>query len=399
MSGLLSNPNITVITMPYKLYGIPSSLYVAKVRSYFRKQHIEFIEQGVNDPHFQQEIVPAVGRFIMPVVEAPDGTLLQDGADIIDFFEAEGTSPLPAIPESSMLATIAYLFELFGGEGLLREAMHYRWSFDEQLDFIKNDFCCGIAPPGSDQESRDALFDLASKSMRAAARGFGVSEASAPLIEDSYKEFLTLFSAHLKTQPYLLGGRPCVGDYGLLAPLYAHLGRDPVPAMLTRQSAPEVSRWVERMHAPEPIRVEYADNTAALNADDTISDTLKALMVFIAKNYLPELEAHVAFCNDWLRNHQGITAGTNGLDNPAGRVIGKAEFEWRGITLSTAVLPYRFYLLQRIQDCFARASAAEQQNIAALFSEVGLSSILTLKTDRRVERVNHLEVWGELRVD
>jgi arsenate reductase-like glutaredoxin family protein len=32
----------------YKLYGIPASLYTAKVRSYLRKQRIEFTEYGVN---------------------------------------------------------------------------------------------------------------------------------------------------------------------------------------------------------------------------------------------------------------------------------------------------------------------------------------------------------------
>jgi len=384
----------------YKLFGIPSSLYTGKVRSYLRKQHIAFVEYGVNDPHYQQHIVPAVGRMIMPVVETPEGVLLQDGADIIDFIERENRTRLPAVPESSLLASISYLFELFGGEGLLRPAMHYRWSFDEQhLDFIKNDFCAALVPPDTDQASRDALFDFASKKMRGVARGFGVNKDTGDLIEASYKEFLGLFSAHLKSQPYLLGGSPCMGDYGLVAALYAHLSRDPVPSMVTRQYAPEVSRWVERMHSPESIRVEYADNSEALISEEPIPQTLKALMHFIADDFLPELEAHVSFANDWLQQHSDLKTGTNGMDDPAARVIGKVEFEWRGTVLRTAVYPYRFYLLQRIQDCVEKASEAEQKNIRALFSEVGLAFVLTLKTDRRVERVNHLEVWGDLRLD
>ncbi|WP_240554806.1 glutathione S-transferase N-terminal domain-containing protein [Oceanicoccus sagamiensis] len=383
--------------MTYKLYGLPSSLYTGKVRSYLRKQGIPFIEHGVNHPHYQKTIIPSVGRFIMPVVEAADGTLIQDGADIIDYLEEHETVPLPAQPESTLLKTVSYLFELFGGEGLLRPAMHYRWSFDEQLDFIKDDFLCALVPPGTDQQTRDGNFDFASQRMRAASKSFGVTEDSKPLIESSYLEFLQLFAQHLHNYPYLLGGRPTMGDYGLVSALYAHLARDPVPAKLMREKAPAVSRWVERMNAAETIDIEYADYHTDLIAAGQIPDTLKALMIYIAQEYLAELEAHVAFANNWLRNHPELKTGTNGLDDPAARFIGKAEFDWRGLSLRTGVLPYRFYLLQRIQRSYEQASETEQQQILTLFEETGLAAVLRLKTDRPVERINHLEVWGELR--
>jgi|TARA_B110000977_G_scaffold157295_1_gene200302 hypothetical protein len=116
----------------YKIYGMPASLYSGKVRSYLLKQHIPFIDFGACDSLFQRHIIPAVGRMIMPVVETPNGILSQDNADIIDFFERNTRSRLPGVPESSLSASIAYLFELFGGEGLVRPKMLYRCSFDEQ---------------------------------------------------------------------------------------------------------------------------------------------------------------------------------------------------------------------------------------------------------------------------
>jgi glutathione S-transferase len=379
----------------YILYGMPASLYTGKVRSFLNKQGIRFVERGVNDPHYQQTIVPLVGRMIMPVLECPDGTLVQDGADIIDYFEQQGLASLPAQPESSVLAAVSSLFELFGGEGMLRPAMHYRWNFDEQLDFIKSEFACALTPPGSSEADAEALFEFASGRMRGAASSFGVSEESASLIEASYLEFLELFAAHLKTQPYLLGDRPTRGDYGLIAPLFAHLGRDPVPMMLTRQKAPGVSRWVERMHAPGPVWVEHTPNKGELLNAEEIPDSLKSLMRYVSQEYLPELQAHVDFANQWLRSHESLETGTNGLDKPDARFIGLAEFDWRGIRLKTMVMPYRFYLLQKIQDGFAQANTQEQKAIEVLFAEVGLSSVLQMKTDRRVERKNHLEVWGE----
>ena len=69
------------------LYGMPGSLYTAKVRAYLRKQRIEFEERAAGDPRFMNEILPQIGRWIVPVVQLPDGTLLQDGAVFSDPFE------------------------------------------------------------------------------------------------------------------------------------------------------------------------------------------------------------------------------------------------------------------------------------------------------------------------
>lgn len=382
------------MTDSYQLYGIPASLYTAKVRSYLIKQQIPFIERAVGDPHYKQKIQPLVGRMIMPVVEGADGTVVQDGADIIDYFEQTGARRYPAIPDNDVLRSISYLFELFGGEGLLRPAMHYRWNFDDaNLAFLKDDFLAGLFP-GADEDSKTQVFDFASGRMRKAAAGFGITQESIPLIESSYSEFLTSFSEHLKDCPYLLGGAPTLGDYGLIAPLYAHLGRDPYPVALMRRQAPVVNRWVERMNMPQQVAVEYATSSEQLISADAIPDTLKNLMRFIAAEYLPEITAHVAFANQWLGERPELETGTNGHEKPGHRLIGTAGFNWRGITLNTVVMPYRFYLLQRLQDCVEQAEPGDQLAIKALFEEVGLASILAIKTDRRVERINHLEVWG-----
>ncbi|MBY6211695.1 glutathione S-transferase C-terminal domain-containing protein [Microbulbifer agarilyticus] len=390
------------LNAPYTMYGIPASLYTAKVRCYMRKQGIGFTECGVNHPQYQQAIVPQLGRIIMPVVESAAGEVIQDGTDIIDYFEQQGLYRQSAYPDTPLQQTVAHLFELFGGEGMLRPAMHYRWHFDEEnLAFLKNEFCAGLVPPGTDEKGRTQLFDWASGRMRKAAVGFGAPVEARALIEQSYAEFLGLFSEHLSAVPYLLGGRPTLGDYGLTGPLYGHMARDPKPAALMRETAPRVARWVERMHAPEQVAVEYAEEyvgeNAQLFADDAIPETLKALMCFVAEEYLPELAAHVAFANQWLRERPDLEDGSNGLEDPTERIIGKAEFQWRGISLSTWVMPYRFYLLQRIQDSYDGAAPSEQEKIAALFAETGLEALLTLRTDRRVERKGHLEVWGPLR--
>ena len=290
---------------------------------------------------------------------------------------------------------IGQIFELFGGEGLLRPAMHYRWNFDAvNRDFLSIDFPAALAPAEASDADRAAVFDMASRRMRKAMSSFGVSPETIPAVEASYAEFLALFNAHLAASPYLLGGRPTIGDYGLVAPLYAHLARDPYPADIMKRTAYRVWRWVERMNAPGQDAGEYGDCPEALFAGDAVPETLKTLLRYIAEDYLPEVRAYVGFTNAWLAERPDIAPGTSGLERTQERRIGEVEFSWRGHDVRVGVMPYRLYLLQKVQDVFDTAAPEAQSAIKVLFDEVGLSDLLTLRASRRVERRDHLEVWG-----
>ncbi len=382
--------------MTYRLYGTPGSLYTGKARAYLIKQGIAFENRAAGEARFRAEIVPQIGRWIIPVLEAPDGTLIQDGSEIIGHFEAQGKTRLPAYPATPTHRLIGQIFELFGGEGLLRPAMHYRWNFDDaNRAFLAKDFPAALAPTGAPEAAQAEVFAMASGRMRKAMAGFGVSPETIPAIEASYAEFLDLFDAHLAASPYLLGGRPTIGDYGLVAPLYAHLGRDPYPAQLMKQTAYRVWRWVERMNAADQDAGEYGAPPAELFEGDAVPETLKRLLRFIAEDYLPEVEAFVGFTNAWLAEHPGIEAGTNGLPRLQDRGIGQVEFLWRSHPMRVSVMPYRLYLLQKVQAEIDQAQPAARAAMEALLAETGLSALITLRGARRVERRGQLEVWGE----
>jgi hypothetical protein len=57
------------------------------------------------------------------------------------------------------------------------------------------------------------------------------------------------------------------------------------------------------------------------------------------------------------------------------------------------VMPYRIFMLQRIQDAYDKLGAADQKQVDVLLAETGLEAMLTARCDRRVERQNHREVW------
>lgn len=379
----------------FVLYGTPGSLYTAKVRAYLRKQRIPFEERAAGDPRFANEVLPQIGRWIIPVLQKPEGMLVQDGAVIIDELEAGARSGPSAYPKDPLLRVIAHLFELFGGEGLLRPAMHYRWNFDDDnLAFIKADFIAGLAP-GRSPEEQEGAFALASGRMRKATTAFGVTAQNTGLVEAAYLDFLARFDAHLRATPYLLGSTPTLGDYGMIGPLFAHLGRDPRPASLMKRVAPRVWRWVERMNAPDEDAPEYLGQAPAWIDPLASGSTLEQLMRFVAEDYLPEIEAHVAFANQWLTAHPELQAGTNGLPKPGERSIGRTRVAWRSQEIEVAVMPYRLFLLQRLQDAAAALDAEQGMALRALFARTGLEPLLELRCRRRVLRQGHLEVWGE----
>ena len=176
----------------------------------------------------------AVGRWIIPCMETPDGTIIQDGADIIDHFErgpGQSLREVQRIPDLAAVARGRSVFELFGGEGLLRPAMHYRWNFDEREPGVLD---LGVRTPdrpaGTEQPRRpNRASSTAAAGCARRQRSFGVTPESQPLIETAFHEWLDLFEAHLVDHPYLLGNRPTIGDYGLIAAMWAHLYRDPAP--------------------------------------------------------------------------------------------------------------------------------------------------------------------------
>ena len=67
-----------------------------------------------------------------------------------------------------------------------------------------------------------------------------------------------------------MGGRPSIADCGFMAPLFAHLARDPVPATLMKNIAPNVYRWTERMNTPGIADGEFHDRAETYPPDDEI---------------------------------------------------------------------------------------------------------------------------------
>ena len=367
---------------PIILYGSPMSLYTGRARSYLIKAGLPYRERPTTSPHFLNTVLPkAGGRRSLPTVELPDGTVIRDGVAIVDHFEAEAGHPFsPARPKQRI---VSRLFDAIGAEGLLRPAMHYRWDFDEQnLAFLTFHFET-IFPPGGSPSAQERMQFIREK----VNPSWGVAPEAIPTIEALYEELLGKLNAHFAAHPYLLGGRPCIGDFGMMAPLYGHLGRDPMPRSLMQRTAVHAFRWVERMNRPEPDLGEFADQRETYLPDDAIPDTLIAVLKHLAVDYVPETRAACERINAWLADknpEEGTTAA---------RGVGMADFDLLGVPISALAQPFRLHVLRRVQDEFEALGERESRDVGAMLDACGMTEVLDLKLTRDIGRRNNLEVW------
>ena len=132
----------------FTLYGASISLYTGKVRAYLRYKNIAFVERPVTP-----DIIKRIGFFMIPVLETPEGELVQDTTEIIDYLEQR--FPGPSIyPQHPVQRLMSLLLEVYGDEWLVIPAMHYRWNYNR--DYILVEFGKIVMPKGSITEQREA---------------------------------------------------------------------------------------------------------------------------------------------------------------------------------------------------------------------------------------------------
>jgi glutathione S-transferase len=372
----------------HTLYGTPLSLYTGKARSYLIKNGLPYREVTPTTSHYHGYVQPRAKLRMMPTLETSDGLVIRDGAAIVEHFESKAGHP--ASPEGSRQRIISRLLDVIGMEGLLRPAMHYRWNFPEENEAFLLHHFSAIVPGHLDVDK----FAAASMDrMRQAAMAFGVVPDTIGGVEARYLALIALLDQHFERWPYLLGGRPSIGDFSLIAPFYGHLGRDPKPLSLMQAKAVRLFRWVERMNRPEPDLGEYVDEGVVMSGDafapnDEVPETLVAVLRQLAVDFVPETMAAAQYINEWLDAQSNLSAGT-----PLERGVGAATFEVEGAKINALAQPYRFYLLSRVHADFDAMAKEEQSQVEQLLEACHLLPVLSARLKRAIGREDNREVW------
>lgn len=366
------------------LYGTSGSLYTGKARSYLIKSAVPYKEITTSGEHYQKVVKPQAKTPSVPVVEFNDGRVIRDSTLIIDYFESlNGHTFSPTNPRQKI---ISLLFDVIGSEGLLRPAMHYRWDFlDLNADTIRFFFESMVPLHKDKKEAGAKVMNI----MKGAGQAFGAVPENFSVIESLYEEFLQKLDVHFSQQPYLLGGKPSIGDFGLMAPMYAHLGRDPKPLQLMQAKAIHVFRWVERMNRVDADMGEFNEtfNEHYLQKDE-ISQSLIDLLKHIAIDFVPETLAAEKSINEWLASEKP-ESGT-----AISRGTGFANFKLRGQTINALAQPYRFFLLKRVQETYASFNQTEINSVNELLKMCDMEAILQSKLNREIVWKDNRELWA-----
>jgi hypothetical protein len=251
--------------------------------------------------------------------------------------------------------------------------MHYRWNHDN-FPFIYEEFG-QVVTPGFPRFIRRFF----GKKVGAQFKGFvpmlGVTPKSIPAIEAWYENtVLPLLDAHFAKHDYLLGSRPCTGDFGLFGPLYAHLYRDPAPGKLMRAQAPNLARWVERMNQEHVELGQWC-------VQDRIPDTLMPLLSQQFREFWPVQIDSLKITQAWIEAN---------LDNKSlPRALGEHEFTIGNVTEKRVVRSFSQWKLQRVLDAYTNLSDKQKQEVEPMLRELNALELMQTEIAHRLTLKNN----------
>lgn len=360
-----------------KLYGTQFSLFTGKARSYLKKKGIEFEEITSTLSIYKKFIIPRTGVRYIPVLQTVDDVVIQDTTVIIDTLE-QMYPERSVYPSTAKQKLASLLLEVYGDEWLVIPAMHYRWNFPEKNEkFIYAAFGSMVLPRAPKFIQR-----FVGKKAGSKFKGFvpllGVTKGNIAALEASYEQVLGDLNTHFKQHDFLFGGRPSIGDFGLIGPMYAHLYRDPAPRELMQRIAPEVCEWVERMISDEVPEGEFL-------ANDEVPQTLMPILQRMANEQLPVLLDTDDRLTLWRK--ENVDA------KEVARFIGKHKFTVEKVEAERVILPFVLWMFRRPVDFYQ--SLNDTSGVDEMLLAAGFGTVLRSGLQNQLSRVDNRMVFDQ----
>lgn len=318
-----------------KVYGSRVSYYTGKLEAYLRYKGVPYTLHGM--PYDKAKMLKSkVGSVQMPIVDREDGRWMSDTTPILFELEKEQPEP-PILPDNPIVAFLARLIEDYGDEWLWRAAMHYRWSYPYGRELISSILVDEISTPVPLPR-----FIVRRMIRRRQIKFFttrdGVNDRTRGHVEQGYFNALSAMSEILKTRPFLLGTKPSLADFGMMAPMFRHFSQDPEPEEIMRTEAPLVYEWVARMW-----RADAIPDGRFIEAPD---ESLMPLLKEICETHLVQLSANAEAYARNAPSFEMMVQGCQYTEMPISR--------------------YRVYCLEELRAAFAELSEADQAQIQKL---------------------------------
>jgi len=351
--------------------GVPLSLYSGKTRAYLLHKRIPFVERGSNLWEYGITIPRRTKAAAVPVVITPEGEYLQDTSVIIDRLEARFPQN-PVLPATPILRFSAYLFELWGDEFWLPLAMHTRWSHPENRPLFIHDAGDALLS-GMPRWLKNLIGAKHARLMKSYADGLlGINDETRPLLDRFLQIHLDALDAHFADHPFLFGTCPSLGDFGLIGPLYAHIGRDPWSRRELIVPRRHLAAWIERMYQPD----------SSLNGRFFSEDRLPDSLTVALRSIFDEMVPFLAGCIQEIRKSPALPAGSRRVP----RTFNEISHPLAGGVYRRLALSYPVWMTQRLLGVFAALSPDDQASLRTWLQSVGGEGVLRLDPPA-VERV------------
>jgi len=278
---------------------------------------------------------------VIPVFQYPDGTWKNDSTPLIFDLETRHKER-SIVPEDAGDAFLAYLLEDMADEWGTKAMFHYRWYRErdqkQMAEWLAFDRLKG--------KGRKTILEMAA-AFRARQVGrmalVGCTPENAPVIEESARQILSLFEAHVTDQVYLFGSRPSLADFGWFGQL-SQLGVDPTPQDLMRAEFPFTYRWLLNIDDASGAEGAWRDADASLPA------AVKGLLKLAGEIYFPFL----------LANAEAIAGGAETFSV---KLLGKPYAQ--------GAFKYQARCLADLRSAYAKLDAATKAKIDPVLGETG----------------------------
>ena len=309
----------------YVILGRPESGYSLKVRSAMLYKDVphEWLDRSYRTGKLFQAHAKVQ---LIPLVFLPDGSAIQDSTPILE--RLEETHPEPSLhPADPGLRFLSELLEEYGDEWANKLMFHYRWRYVADQKHRSKTLARGMLEGHPLRIFAPLVAPFVVRRMIPRMSFAGANENNAPILVESFEKLVTMLELHLTDRPYLFGGRPAFGDFGLWGQLY-QASIDPTCGAHLRSHGPAVLQWIERMWDPK----EQGDFESLASLDPT-------LRPIFAEEVGPRFLAWDA------ANHAAFAAGE-----------GRTELEMAGRRYYQKTFKYPATTLEILRRKFARAS-------------------------------------------
>ena len=338
---------------PIPIVGNPASPYTRKMLALMRYRRIPYaVDWG--DP---RTLIKKMGLeepkpMLLPVlVFNIDGKnkAITDSTPIIRHLENE-FSLRRVVPSDPKLNFLNYVLEDFGDEWVTKYMFHYRWHFEDDIEKA------GTVLPlmhdvSLENESHLEFKKYFSELQISRLWVVGSNNKTAPIIEESYKRFLSQLETCLSINPFLFGKRPSSSDYAIYGQLTQLIGFDPTSSAIAHNISPRAISWIDQMEDLSGLNVHEEDWITFEQAERNLSNIFEE----IGKVYMPALLANSNAIN---QNEKTWTANIDGA-------------EW-----NQKSFPYQAKCLQWINNEFEVLGNDDQEDILNFLRNTGCSDLI-----------------------